>query len=198
MLLGRYENLISSYGPLLIHSHQVTFEVNIITPFKGVTLEVGGAVETYWKSMTVSIPTVFSQSVSRQPKSPRYIDSSRTSPSVQSTVASVKNSHVLSSLKDNYIYVVAQVTRDLHPVAFGDRLLPECGFDIGIADITLDQFEALARRLGRNLETVDSSTDWRHIISGSMISLARLMKVCPSFFTIGPSIFNFFFEDPSH
>jgi CDK inhibitor PHO81 len=91
--------------------------------------------------------------------------------------ASVKNSHILSSLKDNYIYVVAQVTRDLHPVAFGDWLLPESGFDIGVADVTLDQFETLAGRLGKNLDTIDNSTDWRHAISGSMISLTRLMKV---------------------
>lgn len=127
--------------------------------------------------MTVSAPSVSSQSVSRPPKSPRSIDSSRTSPSVQSTVASVKNSQVLSSLKDNYIYVVAQVTRDLHPVSFGEWLLPECGFDIGVADVTLDQFETLANHLGRNMHTVDHLTNWRHAISGSMISLARLMKV---------------------
>ena len=32
---------------------QVSFEIDIISPFDGVTLEIGGAVETYWKSLAV-------------------------------------------------------------------------------------------------------------------------------------------------
>jgi CDK inhibitor PHO81 len=143
--------------------------------------------------MAVSIPDVAPQPASRVPRS---IDSARTSPSVQSTVVSIKNSHIISSLKDNYIYVVVQVTRDLHPVVFTDWLLPECGFDIGVADVTLEQFDALAARLGKNLDTVDNSTDWRHAISGSLISLARLMTVSFPYETIRPASSKFCLDPP--
>jgi CDK inhibitor PHO81 len=156
----------------------VTFEVNIVTPFKGVTLEVGGAVETYWKSMAVTIPGAPSQPALRLPKSSRSTDSAGTSPSIQSVVASAGNSLTISSLKDNYIYVVVQVTRDFHPVIFADWLLPESGFDLGVADVTLRQFESLAVRLRKDLDITDDSTDWRRVTAESMVSLARLMTVC--------------------
>lgn len=156
----------------------MTFEINIVTPFKGVTLEVGGAVETYWKSMAVTIPGAPSQPALRLPKSSRSTDSAGTSPSIQSVVASAGNSLTISSLKDNYIYVVVQVTRDFHPVIFADWLLPESGFDLGVADVTLRQFESLAVRLRKDLDSTDDSTDWRRVTAESMVSLARLMTVC--------------------
>lgn len=134
--------------------------------------------ETYWKSMAVAMPTVPSQSSLRLPKYSRSTDSAGTSPSIQSVVASAGSALTISSLKDSYIYVVVQVTRDFHPVVFADWLLPESGFDLGVADVTLCQFESLAVRLGRDLDSADESTDWRRVTAGSMVSLARLMAVC--------------------
>jgi CDK inhibitor PHO81 len=98
---------------------------------------------------------------------------------MQSVVASAGNALTISSLKDNYIYVVVQVTRDMHPVIFADWLLPESGFDLGVADVTLRQFELLATRLRKDLDVVDDSTDWRRVTAESMVSLSRLMTVCP-------------------
>lgn len=147
--------------------------MNIISPFEGVTLEVGGAVETYWKSITFAMPRIQPHLAYRMPISSRAMDSTHTSPSMQSTVAST----TISSLQDAYIYITVQVTRDLHPVIHSDWLLPESGFDLGVADVTLAQFEALAARLGRNV-LMDGPLDWCHIAAGSMISLAHLMTVC--------------------
>ncbi|KAI6004128.1 cyclin-dependent protein kinase inhibitor [Pisolithus albus] len=105
---------------------EVTFSVTVTSPFQGVTLEVGGAVETYWKSLTLP-----------QSGSP---DSIHTSPSIQSTTGSPIHAVTLSSLS-------VQLTRDLHPVLYYDVLLPETSFDLRVADVTLSQFEALAKSL---------------------------------------------------
>jgi CDK inhibitor PHO81 len=85
----------------------------------------------------------------------------------------------VSSLRGNYVYVVVQVTRDFHPVIFADWRLPETGFDLGVSDVTLAQFEALARRVGRNLDltSLPTATDLHALMSHSMLSLAQLMKV---------------------
>lgn len=85
----------------------------------------------------------------------------------------------ISSLQGDYIHVVLQVTRDLQPVVYSDWLLPCVGFDIGVADVTLAQFEALAKSLGRSdLDMGNMSASARAAaLSRSMVSLDNLLKV---------------------
>jgi len=86
----------------------------------------------------------------------------------------------ISSLQGNYLYVVIQVTRDLHPVVYFDWLLPGIEFELGVADVTLAQFEALAEKLGRNDVAAGNTVgDWAGSVSRSMISLDKLLKVLP-------------------
>jgi len=47
-----------------------------------------------------------------------------------------------------------------------------------VADVTLRQFESLAVRLRKDLDTTDDSTRLASSDSESMVSLARLMTVC--------------------
>lgn len=87
-------------------------------------------------------------------------------------------------MQGDYIYVVLQVTRDLHPVVFFDWFLPGLEFDIGVADVTLAQFEALAKSLGR-LDigmTGGSPKAWATAVSKSMVPLHQLLKVKPKHF----------------
>lgn len=147
--------------------------MNIVSPFEGVTLEVGGAVETYWKSMTLAAPTMDSAISQRVPVSSRAMDSTNTSPSILSTAPST----TVSSLQNNYLFVTVQVTRDLHPVIYSDWLLPQSEFNLGVGDVTLAQFEALAARIGRTATSVDETVDWRHRLKGCMLSLTQLMTV---------------------
>lgn len=147
--------------------------MNIVSPFEGVTLEVGGAVETYWKSMTLAVPSMNSVTSHRALIS-RAMDSTQTSPSMISTVPST----TVSSLQDNYLFVTVQVTRDLHPVVYSEWLLPQSEFQLGVGDVTLAQFEALAVRLGRTTASVDKTLDWRRRLQGCMLSLTQLMTVC--------------------
>ncbi|KAG1874787.1 hypothetical protein DFJ58DRAFT_324189 [Suillus subalutaceus] len=163
---------------------EVTVSINIITPFQGVTLEVGGAVETYWKSMAIPRGTPSNSQTSLPwQQSPNSLDSTYTSPSIHSNAPSPLHTLTLSSLIGNHVHITVQVTRDLHSVIFGDYLLPETSFDLGVSDVNLEQFQALASRLERDnksLKTAVSAQEWSRMLSHSMITLADVMQVLPT------------------
>jgi len=156
---------------------KVDFEVNIVTAFKGVTLEVGGDLETYWKSTAMSKSQSTPLMLPWTPRRPNHIGSVLSSPTYVASKGG-RQTLTISSLQGNYLYVAIQVTRDLFPVVYFDWLLPGIEFELGVADVTLAQFEALAERLGRN-EVVAGNTvgDWARSVSQSMISLDKLLKV---------------------
>ncbi|TFY59123.1 hypothetical protein EVJ58_g5976 [Rhodofomes roseus] len=164
---------------------EVAFEVNIITPFRGVTLEIGGAVETYWKSLATPVHTPSSKVVSsKSQQSRRSMTSVHTSPSNLSTTVASGHSLTHSSVTGSYVYVTVQVTRDFHPVAFAQWPVSEEGYHLGVADLTLQEFEALAQRSGKCMMQMDnpalSPLQWSQLISGCMISLAELLRVVPA------------------
>ncbi|KAJ7047678.1 cyclin-dependent protein kinase inhibitor [Mycena alexandri] len=164
---------------------EVDFEVNIVTPFDGVTLEVGGDVETYWKSLAMPLATVPHRGPSRWPHRSKFIASStHTSPSSHSITSSLGQASTISSLRGTYLYLIIQVTRDLHPVVCADWALPQSSFDLNVSDVTLAQFEALALSTGRN---VNAQTDnWPRLVSSAMVSLAQLLLLLPT--TLGVSL----------
>lgn len=162
---------------------QVSFCATVTSPFQGVTLEVGGAVETYWKSLTLPQSGVFNPNPRMTlpwRHSPGSPDSIHTSSSVQSAGGPPVHAVTLSSLSGYYIHAAIQVTRDLHPVLCHDVLLPEASFDLGVADVTLAQFEALARKANTGeqlIREVHSVQDWSKVPQGLMVSLSRFMQV---------------------
>ncbi|KAJ7499234.1 cyclin-dependent protein kinase inhibitor [Mycena latifolia] len=163
---------------------EVDFEVNLVTPFDGVTLEVGGDVETYWKSLAMPLATVPHRGPSRWPHRSNLIGSAHTSPSSHSITSSQGQASTISSLRGSYLYLVVQVTRDFHPVVFAEWLLPHSNFDLTVSDVTLAQFEALALSTGK---TVNPQTDdWATMMSCSMMSLSQLLKILPN--TLGVSL----------
>lgn len=158
---------------------QVDFEINIIKPFKGVTLEVGGDLETYWKSTAVAAGQPVS-SMPRPSRRPSHIGSVQASP-VYTASNGGGQTLTISSLQGDYIYAVIQVTRDLHPVVYFDWQLPGIDFELGVAGVTLAQFQNLAASLGKdnsmkNVQDI-ASTDWARVLSRAMISLDQLLKV---------------------
>ncbi|GBE79586.1 Ankyrin repeat protein nuc-2 [Sparassis crispa] len=164
---------------------EISFEVNIITPFSGVTLEIGGSVETYWKSLSMPVPAPTSRVLSSRHTQPgRPINSAHTSPSNPSVAVLGGHSLTHSSLNGYYVYVTVQVTRDFCPVVFADWLLPEPGYELGVADVTLAQFQTLSQGLGRELHSLEdislSAAGWHSLASNSMVSLADLVKIIPS------------------
>lgn len=157
---------------------QVDFEINIVTSFKGVTLEVGGDLETYWKSTAVAAGQPSGLTLPRTPRRPNHIGSVQASP-VYSASNGGGQTLTISSLQGSYIYVVVQVTRDFHPVVYFDWLLPGTKFDLGVADVTLEQFVDLAKSLGRDIESLTDGTtiDWSSVLPQAMVSLDLLLKV---------------------
>lgn len=155
------------------------FEINVIRPFNGVTLEIGGAVETYWKSMAMPL-SVFPDRTPRPSLSSFSLSSAATSPS-QSAVATGGHALTISSITGQYVYVTVQVTRDGHPVTFPRWQLPEDAFDIGVPNVTLAQFESFARRKGQwlnaSMDIPMALADWRSAVAGCMSSLQLLMQV---------------------
>ncbi|KAH7931358.1 hypothetical protein BV22DRAFT_12436 [Leucogyrophana mollusca] len=108
-------------------------------------------------SLPRDIPSALQVSMPWQ-QSPRSLDSTHTSPSMQSTAVSPIHTLTISSLTGNYVHATIQVTRDLHPV-----------------------FESLAERRGRGMQLVrnTAASDWPKILPQAMISLAQLMKILP-------------------
>lgn len=84
-----------------------------------------------------------------------------------------------SSVTGSYLYITVQVSRDLEPVVYPDWVLPEIGYDLGVADLTLTQFKGLAQRHGRCLPTPGSSSirEFRSAIAQSMASLREVLQV---------------------
>lgn len=160
---------------------EVDFQINIIQAFQGVTLEVGGDVETYWKS--TEIASVASFGYSGQMHMPT---SSNTSPAFAiSRSGGLPLTH--SSLHGSYLHVVVQVTRDLHPVVHSDWLLPGTVSELGVADVTLEQFEALARTSGRDCDlslTGLGGRNYTQLLSTCMVSLDYLLRTVPTSYNL--------------
>jgi CDK inhibitor PHO81 len=156
----------------------VSFEICIIRPFNGVTLEIGGTVETYWKS--TAIPFSGGTNQSHRPPAVRSLSAS-TSPSNRNQLNSANNSVTLSSLSGEYVHVIVQVTRDFIPVVFNGWVLPIPGFDLGVSDVTYEQFQILAKTSGKAFNTTlpipSSAWEWHRRVSVSLISLEALLKV---------------------
>lgn len=160
---------------------RVTFEACIIRPFDGATLQLGGAVETYWKSSSqfpLKEPSSFTSTVSA-------IDSTHTSPSTHSVLMNPSGSMTITSLSHDFITVVVQVTRDLVPVAYSEWNLPVDDLNIGVSDVTSSQFKNIASKTGRTLNSASfgpsaTTYQWAEAISNTMATLEELLKVSRS------------------
>jgi CDK inhibitor PHO81 len=154
-----------------------------------VTLEIGGAVETYWKSLAVphTAPAPVAKTATPRLSRARQLGSAQLGSPTGSpiTVSSKAQPITISSITGSYVYITVQVTQDLHPVVFGEWQLPQQDFDLWVADVTLAQFEALARRKGRELRanstsggvTPSTPSEWHSLIRRSMVSLENVLKV---------------------
>jgi CDK inhibitor PHO81 len=158
---------------------QATFEACIIRPFTGVTLQFGGAVDTYWKSSSHHIDKAIPVPITSTPSA---LDSTHTSPSNRSAIMNPSGSITISSLSRDQLTVVIQGTRDLVPVIYSEWTLPVDGLNIGVSDVNYEQFERIAAQVGRSfevssLEPVMSTRNWVDIISNKMMKLETLLTV---------------------
>jgi len=84
----------------------------------------------------------------------------------------------ISSLHGRYIYIVIQVTRDLYPVVLPEWLLPGTDFELGVADVTLAQFESISKALGRDsISSKATPTELTKNLPRVMVSLENFLRV---------------------
>ncbi|WVO13631.1 hypothetical protein L204_101252 [Cryptococcus depauperatus] len=178
--------------PLLDHNlktiGEVAFEVSCIRPFEEAQLEIGGRVETYWKSQIA--PSTSAQDHARlQPHRPLNVLSNTPTarpPAVApASTVNISNKPALvtaSSLSGEYIHVVVQVTKDGVPVVYPHFRLPVQDFDLGVSNVTCSQFFSLAESHNLLLRPPDSPiypSEWYRLIAMSFTTLKNLLAILP-------------------
>ncbi|KAK9761041.1 phosphate system positive regulatory protein pho81 [Basidiobolus ranarum] len=155
---------------------ELAFEFLVIKPFQEVKLEIGGRIETYWKSTSAAKP------------SPATSDS---------LLGDVNNPNLslitASSLADEYIQLVVQVTRDMVPVVYPNWYLPVEGFDLCVSNVSYKQFKSIAEKLNQTADMMDwngstSSSDLVKKVTHSFMSLEEVFKTLPSSIGLGIDI----------
>ncbi|KAF9917759.1 phosphate system positive regulatory protein pho81 [Linnemannia zychae] len=178
---------------------ELAFEYSVVRPFQGVRLEVGGRVETYWKS-TNSIDSTISAATTPITGTPSVMPvSTSTSGSAlpHSTSQSLLVGNMIpsfitaSSLSGEYIQLSVQLTRDFIPVVFANWHLPVEGFDLAVSDVTFGQFKKFGeliqqRTVGDDLDNTNSrnssswrSGEWRRKVYERWMSLEQVLKILP-------------------
>lgn len=178
---------------------EVTCHVQCVRPFEGAQLEIGGRVETYWKSTTTAPSGLAGQDHAHQFQPHRPLSISTSSPSMRSVMNA--NNHksqsnelkesgfiTASSLSGDYLHLVVQVTTDYKPVVYFEEHLPYDGLTIGVSEVTLEQFNALANQQQKSaqyaLNQVSKSatiSEWYQAIRSGLCSLEEVLAVssCP-------------------
>ncbi|BGP37936.1 phosphate system positive regulatory protein pho81 [Rhodotorula kratochvilovae] len=146
----------------------IPFEINVVKPFGRAQLQIGGQFETYWKS-TATLQTS---------AAPGDGAGGPNNPATSSVVTA-------SSLSGEHVRIVVQVTADGHPVAYPLWRLPVDGFDVSVGDVRLEQFAALAKRLGKSVDPAqvgdrEDPSAWYQAIADALIPLEELLSILPA------------------
>lgn len=148
---------------------EISFEFSIVKPFQGVQLEIGGKIETYWKSTRP-----VQASTTGTPLSQPFNHASTT----QSLVTA-------SSLSGQFARVFVQVTRDLVPVAYPSWRLPVEDLFLSVPEVTYSQFQTIVSKVSdpsaRTLElrSVKNAVEAQSLISLCFTSLSDLLSSLP-------------------
>lgn len=186
---------------------ELSYDYSVINPFRGVQLEIGGRIETYWKSTNTVLPTpaTNNESTNTENTMPTAAASTTTTinqnntpnvpngvPTATSSLSSNVPSFITaSSLSGDYVQVVIQLTKDLVPVVFSNWMVPFQGLDLAVSDLTLHQFIRIGKTLLQdNPPHASASTDEICPITGnsfiiqklnnygSFLSLEEVLEVC--------------------
>ena len=157
---------------------ELSYDYSVINPFRGVQLEIGGRIETYWKSTNTVLPPatsprldgVSSPSISavNTPNGGAVVASSSLSSTVPSFITA-------SSLSGDYVQVIIQLTKDLVPVVFANWMVPYDGLDLAVSDLTFNQFAKIgATLLQTNQPNASASVDDICPITGNSYIIQKL------------------------
>ncbi|KAM0792180.1 hypothetical protein ACM66B_004877 [Microbotryomycetes sp. NB124-2] len=149
----------------------IPFEVNIVKPFERATLQLGGQFETYWRSTT------------------QVSSTGEPVPSTQAGAANGPSVVTASSLSGDHVRIIVQVTSDGVPVVYPQWRLPVDGLNVHVADVTLQQYLALADKVGKSLDAskvkdVEDPALWYQAIADSLTTLEQALNVLPMNFGV--------------
>ncbi|KAJ1910849.1 phosphate system positive regulatory protein pho81, partial [Mycoemilia scoparia] len=179
----------------LKHVADISFDFSIIQPFAGAQLEIGGKVETYWKSTNpltggpgtrLSSPKPTLSLLSPRSTTPAY-------PATPSAASGAGGSGGISlvtasSLSLTHISLNVQVTGDGVPVVWPSRTISVYG-DIGVllCQLTYDQFYKSIVNLGQVVSCQPPAEDikgspeaWQKWASGQGLRLDKLLEILPA------------------
>jgi CDK inhibitor PHO81 len=177
---------------------EVSFELDFVKPFDGVQLEIGGRVETYWKS---TLPTSAAAAAaaamdSATPSGSRQTPTSLSASTSDAPVAvsaggaaanalAAESYVTASSLSGQHLRVAVQVTKDGVAVVYPAFTLPVQELDVYVGSVTGAQFASLAKSTGRALQVPPERRDslslqeWKTALQRSMVTLDELLEVSP-------------------
>ena len=147
---------------------ELEFEFSIVKPFVHPGAQIGGKVETYWKSTTVVAGT-------------------RSSPEQSGTVQSFITA---SSLAEEYLEAVVQMTRDGIPVIYPHWFLPLEDFPVDLSSVTYAQAKAIfVKAKGEGKSSAyhalvsdgtrkTASRELAGVVYDSLLTLEELLQVC--------------------
>ncbi|KAI8148297.1 hypothetical protein BJV82DRAFT_591579 [Fennellomyces sp. T-0311] len=162
----------------LLDSHlkvvgELTYDYSVVKPFRGVQLEIGGRIETYWKSTNTVMPSSASSVASAPrltPEPPAPAETPTNNVSNNSSSTTLPSFITASSLAGDYVRVVVQLTKDHVPVVFAKWLVPFEGLDLVVSDLTFDQY----CQVGRKVMAASPSDQQICPVTGNSIMLQRL------------------------
>ena len=157
---------------------RITTAVEYVHPFESVQLEIGGRVETYWKSMLPSgpgAPTPAPAGIRRIPG----VGAPHGAPPEDSTGTSTYVT--ASSLAGTYVQATIQFTADGVPVAWGADTLPGDVYAPRVAQTTAAQLDEIAHKAGLAWHVPDAQTpaEWRAALSRAPVRLDTLLDTLP-------------------
>lgn len=160
----------------LLDSHlkvvgELSYDYSVVKPFRGVQLEIGGRIETYWKSTNTVMPSSSSAALSSSSAAGLTPE-----PQQSSSAAALPSFITASSLSGDYVRVVVQLTKDLVPVVFAKWLVPFEGLDLAVSDLTFAQFCRLGSKLAEEAGYRGSNDDDECPITGNSMVI---QKLCP-------------------
>ncbi|KAG2198472.1 hypothetical protein INT47_004459 [Mucor saturninus] len=163
---------------------ELSYDYSVINPFRGVQLEIGGRIETYWKSTNTVLPSAStSPHISPLPTLPAIApvntsNAATTGPVVpaSSSISSTVPSFITaSSLSGDYVHVAIQLTKDLVPVVFGNWMVPYQGLDLAVSDLTLNQFIRIGTSILKDFQPSPSDiADDKCPITGNSLIIQKL------------------------
>ncbi|KAI7906999.1 uncharacterized protein BX663DRAFT_494461 [Cokeromyces recurvatus] len=150
---------------------EVVFDYLLVKPFLGSQLEVGGRIETYWKSKMTGATLLTGVTDAILP-------------------ATVVSSFVIaSSLSGDYSRIVVQLTKDGVPVVFTNWMIPLDHLDLAVSDLTFHQLCLLAENYenndGQSLMTFTGNLNLVQELKEkkTILTLTEALKLLPS--TVG-------------